>query len=83
MLPLNMLFADDPNNANIIATAAIPKIKANFAGEIDSKLNTLISHKNIKKFKSMEFEISSKPILRFDKNIVYLGINNVSMLAKP
>lgn len=36
MLPLNRFFKDDPNNANIIATAAIPKIKANFAGEIDS-----------------------------------------------
>jgi len=35
MLPLNRLFADDPSNANIITTAAIPKIKANFAGEID------------------------------------------------
>jgi hypothetical protein len=57
MLPLNRLFADHPSNANIITTAAIPKIKANFAGEIDSKLNTLISHKKYKKkFKSMEFE---------------------------
>jgi hypothetical protein len=27
MLPLNRLFADDPNNANIITTAAIPMIK--------------------------------------------------------
>lgn len=42
MLPLNRFFADAPNNPNIITTAAIPKINANFAGEIDSKLNTLI-----------------------------------------
>ena len=49
MLPLNRLYADDPNNANIIATAAIPKIKANFAREIDSKLNTMISHKKYQK----------------------------------
>ena len=45
MLPLNRPFKDDPNNANIIATAAIPKIRATFAGEIDSKLNTSISQK--------------------------------------
>jgi hypothetical protein len=49
MLPLNRLFADDPSNANLITMAAIPKIKANFAAEIDSKLATLISHKKYKK----------------------------------
>ena len=41
MLPLNRFFADEPNRANIIATAAIPTTKANFFGETDSKLNKL------------------------------------------
>jgi hypothetical protein len=41
ILPLKRFRADDPNKANIIATAAIAKIKANIFGEIDSKLNIL------------------------------------------
>ncbi len=52
ILPLNRLCADDPNKANIITTAATPKINANFAGETDSKLNTLIL---LKKYITIQF----------------------------
>jgi hypothetical protein len=64
MLPLNRLRRDDPNKTNIITTAATPKINANFAGEIDSKLNTLIL---LEKYITIfQFYVGSKKLYNFN-----------------